>query len=64
MKTLQDLKNRGIDLTDEIKLMVLLEIVDRMEGKTDGILHEPLSQIIANQYTIVKLKNCVSEGES
>lgn len=55
-RSIQDLKCLGVKFTPELEERVINEIKARFRGKRDGVLHEPLGQIIQNEYTVIKLK--------
>ncbi|QQR83034.1 hypothetical protein IPJ72_04405 [Candidatus Peregrinibacteria bacterium] len=56
MKFIYDLKHRGIKVTPLLIERVLRDVKNRLTGKRDGVLDEPLDQIVANEYTVIRLE--------
>jgi hypothetical protein len=57
MRSIKELQSKGIVITAELRANVLSEVADRLDGRKDGVLHEKLSDIVANKYTVIRLKN-------
>lgn len=56
IRTLQDLKCRGVKFSDELEERFIKEVLARYHGESKSPINEPLDEIIANVYTAISLE--------
>lgn len=55
MRSIADLKAKGIEMTPELKERTLKRVWAKLSGEDDGTLDEPLHEIVINEDTAIKL---------
>ena len=62
-RNIKELETIGIEMTPELAFRVMEEVKARLLGFKDGVLHEPLDQIVINKFTAMDLSRQLEEVE-